>query len=72
MPRRPAFNAASLYVHFQPALTRTYPVLDGVPGAMQDCLAQLEQSSDGSVAARLAGLKQLVDDDLRRPSAGFN
>ncbi len=68
MPRRPAFNAASLYVHFQPVMTRTYPVLEGVPGAMQECLARLRQPSAGSVAARLAGLKRLVDDDLHRPA----
>ena len=67
MPRRPAFNAASLYVHFQTAMTRTYPVLDGVPGAMQDCLARLAPT-DGSVATRLAALKRLVDDDLHRPA----
>ena len=68
MARRPAFNAASLYVHFQPAMTRTYPALDGVPGAMQECLARLAQPHDGSVASRLAGLKRLADDDLRRPA----
>ena len=68
MPRRPAFNAASLYVHFQPAMTRTYSVPDVLPDAMQDCLARLGGSLDNSVTARLAALKQLVDDDLRRPA----
>lgn len=67
MPRKPAFTPASLYVHFQPVMARAYPVLDGIPGTMQDCLAQLAQPSDGSVAARLVGLKRLVDDELHRP-----
>ena len=68
MPRKPAFSAASLYVHFQPTMTRAFPVPDDVPGAMQDCLARLERPSEVSVAARLTGLKRLTDDDAR-PSA---
>lgn len=65
MPRKPPFGAASLYVHFQPVMTRAFPVLDGIPEAMQDRLDQLAQPSDVSVAARLAGLKRLIDDEAR-------
>ncbi len=66
MPRKPPFGTASLYVHFQPVMTRTFPVLDGIPAAMQDRLDQLAQPSDVSVASRLAGLKRLIDEEARQ------
>ena len=66
MPRKTAFSAASLYVHFQPTMMRTFPVQDGVPGAMQACLEQLAAPSCGSVADRLTGLKRLIDDEARQ------
>ena len=65
MPRKPAFSAASLYVHFQPTMARAFSVPDAIPGAMQDCLARLGPPSEVSVAERLTGLKRLTDEDAR-------
>ena len=62
MPRKPAFSAASLYVHFQPTMTRAFPVMEDLPSAMRDCLARLASPADLSLSERLAGLRRLTDD----------
>ena len=63
MPRKPAFSAASLYVHFQPTMTRAFPVPDDLPAAMRDCLARLAWPAELSLSERLMGLRRLTDDD---------
>ena len=62
MPRKPAFDAASLYVHFQPWMVSAFPVSQVVPGAMQDVLERMARPSNVSLGARLRGLKRLIDD----------
>ncbi len=66
MPRKPPFGAASLYVHFQPVMTRAFPLLDDIPEAMQARLDQLARPWEVSIAARLAGLKRLLDEEMRQ------
>ncbi len=69
MPRKPAFDAASLYVHFQPTMVCAFPVLNGLPRPMQDLLEQLARPMDLSIGARLRGLKRLFDEEAPRVSA---
>lgn len=70
MPRKPAFTTASLYIHFQPSLVKTFPVLDGVPAAMRDLVEELAAPAQRSISigTRLKALKRLIDEEALQVS----
>ena len=68
MKRKPAFSLAYLHEHFQTGLSDAYPVLPGIPAAMQELLHQIgrKRTRELSLTCRLRVLKSVFDQETMK------